>query len=1056
MKTFRSLARKTATKVQKRKETMKRIALAVGHACLDESRNKFMMDKENSFIAASQRPEMESSRRTVDRKNNGSLRSRRRSEQIALGDLQASNRSPVPLSQFKKDGNKQKKKEMVEEKSTKNMERQQEMDRVTALALHQADVYFDRLSLENPGQSPFVARGAPDNRITSILQSSSKTPKSSSRRLASESPVDTPVSDLFSANDSVPEMRDNAYAKNANDSPVSSLMLFYTKSGPLDSTPKSYCSDGDDTQRNEDSRQSRNIAKSSRNIAKPSMKLNRSESQDSGSSLYTNESKSYKKANGKNLKLLSHHGHQNALPIVRAEKVKTIPRKTNKPNVSKLESLFRPPIMSALSTDDAQSAYSYDPYEIKVTESAPGAIQAVALGFRKTSPRNADDESQSASRLSMDSQRERSSIGKSMVSNQACNNADFLFTGDYGPIVRTKKPAHDDATLVSISTAGSRSRLAPKVKGVSIPTKNSEKENDDISFDSRSTRSERRVRFSEGSFRTRLLKQRDEVLDTKEHPFDEAEEIEERDDSTIRSTKSFESNDEEIEEDEALYNKFVKKPNMSYHQFGSNVTRNVARVNSVDESIDLPEIESKGSDLSESTSNASRKSLESARSVRSNHSINDTIPEEEDVPEEEDMMTVMSRDSVHWTKTQTGVTPFVRGKANAVPTKSPYFRYKDAMNQFKPKTKLKTEGRVVPKKARSPQKAKSPKKSPSKSPKHIMRKGSGGLVSLRIQELNTRVSEERKLKRMRKKTTNPRLHTHNFDNTQLPVRSQGLNTYKTNIGSANIQKSNNMMAAKFNMIPTDVYEDDDDSTILPANTSQLILSPAKENDEDDDVLSKMSEMTGTTLATVRQVPRGLMVHQSRESIATVRQERNSVATVRQLPRGLTLPQQRDSVATVRQERNVVATVLQQRDSYEGSTTSRSTTSSGLSRLKKQVFRNSDAASISENTTLSAMIQKENDENTMLAPPLMGTPAMKWRTLAAKAAEKDALKTSSTKPNRKMKGLGNRNMNVQQSYETEKDTLKTNSTKPSRKMNNGLGARNMNNVQHSYEIYGFKD
>jgi hypothetical protein len=43
--------------------------------------------------------------------------------------------------------------------------------------------------------------------------------------------------------------------------------------------------------------------------------------------------------------------------------------------ISKLESLFRP-IFPAFSTDDAQSLSSYDPTEIKVTESAPGVIQS--------------------------------------------------------------------------------------------------------------------------------------------------------------------------------------------------------------------------------------------------------------------------------------------------------------------------------------------------------------------------------------------------------------------------------------------------------------------------------------------------------------------------------------------------------------------------------------------------------------------------------------------------------------------------------------------------------
>jgi hypothetical protein len=764
----------------------------------------------------------------------------------------------------------------------------------------------------------------------------------------------------------------------------------------MESTPKSYCSEGNDIhgkgfadEQSEESSLRRNIAKSSKQV------IRRVESQESESSLYTTESNSYNKVNGKYLKLLAHDGHQKHYDAhhsyVRAEQKEGKPRKKNSkhepkegmPKVSKLESLFRP-IMPALSTDDAQSEHSYDHYEIKVTESAPGAIQAVAPGFRRTTSQDANDASPSASVLSIDSQRERpSSAGKSMVSNQARHNSEFLFTDDYGPVVVAKKAgnARDDGTI-SISTAASRSRLAQKYtqKGVSISVKNLGKENDDVSFDSHGTRSDRRVRFSEGSFRTRLMKQRGQVLDNKEHPYDETgsvgkarAEIEERD-------------DEETEVEEAPQASFAKneRPHTKYHKFAPNVTR----VHSVDESIDLPEIESKMSNVSLSTNESSRKSLESARSVQSHHSISGSILEE-------DERTEVSRDaSIHWTKTETGVTPFVRGKSTANPTKSPYYRYKDAKTKFN--TQNRVEPKIIPKKVKSPRK--SPRRNPSKSPAKILRKGSGGLVSMRIHELNTRVTEVRKLKRMRKKKTNPRLHTHNFDNTQ-PVRSRALINYKTNFGSADLQKSNNMMAAKFNMIP-DVGDDDDDSTTFsPVNNQKLTVSSGKEYAEDDDVsrntedddVSRMSEVTGATFATVRQ---------QRASIATVRQQRGSVATVQQ-QRGLP--------------------IYKQRDSSEVSMASRTTASSGLTNVKKQVFRKSDGTrsiqSTSNNTTLSTLIHNENtiaSKKTILAPPTRGTPLMKWRTLAAAAAEKDSLKMSSTKKPRKK--LGTRNMNVANQYE----------------------------------------
>jgi hypothetical protein len=732
--------------------------------------------------------------------------------------------------------------------------------------------------------------------------------------------------------------------------------------------------------------------------------------------LYTTESKSYKKANGKDLKLLTHDDQDlryKALPsYARAEQRREKSRKTTSrkrkeemPKVSKLESLFRP-ILPALSTDDAQSTYSYDPYEIKVTESAPGSMQPsnyVSLGFRSSTVQNENKSSPSTSVVSIDSQREPSfSPGVNMVSNQARHNGNFLFTDDYGPIVVARNPnkARDNATI-SISTAGSRSRLTQKStqRGVAIPTKNLEKETDNMSFDSRSTRSERRVRFSANSVRG------GELSDVQENSFHGSNfaadtvgqpraNMEERDESN--DCQPFDECDDETKTVEAPRVRFATKPSkIKLHKFASNV----ARINSVDESIDLPEIESKPSDMSESVSGASRKSLESVPSVRSHHSVPKSL-------EEEDDRTEVSRDSsVHWTKNKNGATPYVRGKSNAIPTKSPYFRYQDAKSKFTPQNhivpkvnaqnivapeanaqnivapKASTQNFVLPK--ANLKKTKSPSKSPAKSPAKILRKGSGGLVSIRIQELNTRVSEVRKLQRMRKKMTNPRLHTHNFDNTQ-PVRSRALINYKTHIGSASIEKSNNVMAAKFNMIPN---VEDDDVSIEYLNN--CVVSPGKEDIEDDDV-SRMSEITGATIATVRQ---------------------------QRLSRGC-------------------------------SVTSRTTASSGMTNLKKQVFRTSDGArSITSNcdsTTISEMMDKENEnlqnrrpfgakktgvKPTMLVPPCQGTPAMKWRTLAAAAAEKDALKASSSKPRKK---LGTR-------------------TSPRK----GLGTRSIN-CENQYQIYGFKD
>lgn len=915
MKAFRSLARKTAKKMKKKRDAFQRVALALGHACLEETRNKItLVDKDNQLER---------------RKPSASLRNRRRSEQIERGVLQSStNRRDVPLNKFKND------QMIVRAKSSENMERHEnQMNQVASAALHQADAYFDRLSLsatENHGASPFVRRGGADNRITSILESTSKTPQNRIRRPELDSPIDTPVSDLFSASDSLPNMRDNEHlaSKNNNSSPVSSLMLFYSKSGPLETTPKSYCSEGDSIEE----RRHKIIAKASR--------------ESESNSLYTYESKSHKKTNGKKLKRLAHRNLQKdsyglnsnvqaQTKLVKSRKNNKAEAQQKKQDVSKLESLFRP-ILPALSTDDARSECSYDPYEIKVTESAPGAMQAVAIGFRRKNSRS-EDSSASSTR----SQQKHSSSSKDLLSNQARNNAEFLFTNDYGPVVIDGRKVDRDDTSVSISTTSSRSRVGHKYtqKGAS----NSANHNDDISYSSRSTRSERRVRFSEGSSRTRLRNKRGDILDTKDHPFDEAEKFPEK----------IDERDEENEEEEEVPQERVVKEQSPVNKFEPSVKR----VLSVDESIDRPQIETKISNMTDN---------ESPRSIQS------------------DERTAVTISSVHWTKTQTGVTPYVRGKTTAEPTKSPLYRYRDAKTKFNSQ-KSADEPRLSPRKTKSPKK--SPKRSPSKSPAKMMRKGSGGLVSTRINELNTRVSEVRKLNRMRKKNMNPRLHTHNFDNTQ-PVRSRALINYKTD--SANLGKRNDMMAAKFNVIP---FHDDDETTVYSrahTNSRNMI--------EDDDV-SKMSEITGATFGTVRTV------RQQRESVATVKQQRDSMGTVRQ---------QRSALAAIHQQRGLA--MNKQLDSGD-STTSRTTASSGFRNVKKQMFRNSDAENTikSESTSLSMMMYKENTaspKKTTFAPPVTGTPAMKWRTLAAAAAEKDALKMSATKPK---KALGLRDMNVNSQY-----------------------------------------
>ena len=141
-----------------------------------------------------------------------------------------------------------------------------------------------------------------------------------------------------------------------------------------------------------------------------------------------------------------------------------------------------------------------------------------------------------------------------------------------------------------------------------------------------------------------------------------------------------------------------------------------------------------------------------------------------------------------------------------------------------------------------------------------------------------------------------------------------------------------------------------------------------------------------------------------------------------------------SVATVRQERDMS---IRNRASSEATI---STSSSGFTNIKKQVFRISDASrsltSNGESTTLSAIIQKENESylpfragtfstiklvegkrfveppSALQLSPIQQTPmqAMKWRSLAVAAQEKDALKASGSIKKQK-RGLSIRSMNA---------------------------------------------
>lgn len=988
---------------------------------------------------------------------------------------------------------------------------------MTSLALHQEDAYFDRLSLSsNQEASPFVTHGA-TNRVFSIQQSkalrfadslSVETPLEkwnsgrTSMPLSLDAPLDTTISemvnpvrrslpvsvDISTDTDSSQLMRqlsrrsilgamdtsvDTPVSEHLNtstflserkrqeNSPVSSLLRFYSKTGPMESSPAlSYQSEEEDSEPIRVFSDDLSEAHSQKafNVLDQDDKegdISKRESRESHSSLYTTESKSYEKVDGKEFQLLVPQNYVPeedsevlsyfrteqrrdkvafaAIPTKKATVVKNRfnlvaalgPAKPNRRddeatnNISKLESLFRP-VLPALSSDDAQSVSSCDPYEIKVTESAPGLIQTenyVSLALRKPSPQNSVTRMNqlallSPSMVSIDTQREQSpSLAKILVSDQAEHNAEFLFANDYGPIKTARGPngARDSSTL-SISTAGARSRLTQRsftrTNGIILPVNSrDETESSTRRSSSDSYKGERRVRFSTET--VKLADKRDSAaptssrgslgeveipaIESRVSDLTDAVQDNCRRDSGIVSTRSSATSlkplsvnsgfgmegvlvAERDEQDTTIQGGSGGTPDMegimpvastisSYlrseqanDQAGNKFAAYKA---SFSESIDLPEIERKVSDLTEAASIKSRQSSESYRTFQS-------FSVEEAIPEGDEKADLSPETSIHWTYSETGVTPYYKGNSLDNATKSPFIRFKNAKNKFS---------------------MDSGKDLPTKNPKKIskvIKKESVGIVSARIEELNSRVTEIRKMKRMRKKMTNPRLHTHNFDNTQ-PVRNRALINYKTNIKSADTVNSNTVMAAKFNVIPD--VDDDDNCSFLTSGTNAKELpryvDEEEEYDHDDDV-SKLSEAMSSVACS---------------SVATVRQERDGSLRSR-----------------------------------AHSEVTKSTTSSGFTNIKKQVFRVSDASisltSNGESTTLSAIIQKENESylpfragtfNTMktterqlvVAPPseLQRTPmqAMKWRSLAVAAQEKDALKASAS-IKKQPRGLSLRSVN----------------------------------------------
>jgi hypothetical protein len=387
---------------------------------------------------------------------------------------------------------------------------------------------------------------------------------------------------------------------------------------------------------------------------------------------------------------------------------------------SKLESLFRPMIL-ALSVDDAESRHSFDPYEIKVTESAPSLIEsrdyrAIALHGSPASDTTKNVSSLamfSPSMISIDSQFDANpSPARPVVSNQASYNADFLFSSKLGKTaaIQPKRNGQRDSSLFSISTIGARSRLSrpARSKAVTIPIKSStsviSKDSSNISDDNS------HVRFS-GDAEPKLSLPRE-------------------------STESEKSS------------------------FGN---------------IVVPGIENKLSDLSDNMSDYGSRSSTGRSKVEfqsdpipeepddGDIEIDDNSSEEEGAPH--DSPEVLNR--VQWSYrgkegNLSAVTPHLKeGKPITNPTNSPFLRFKAAKSKFVKQF---------------------PKESPAKRASFPMAKrklsGGSGVVSNRVQELNKRVSVARLLRKKDRRSTvgNPRIH----DSMNKPlIRTPVIMNYKT-------------------------------------------------------------------------------------------------------------------------------------------------------------------------------------------------------------------------------------------------------------------------------------
>ena len=793
-------------------------------------------------------------------------------------------------------------------------------------ALHEADDYFSRLSTGSTETSPFVEN---------------KTMLKSMPSTAATEELYSPVSNLFEddeANDASPvqrERRSNASTK-AKEQRSFPSPTYHNAIGTIAETPGYYAEDEEDEDEDldpsvSDDAKEKHVKTAEELVDEITAKANRALATiaEKPDDEYSNTSASQSK--GKNVK--------SAFRTRRASQTNVSVSSHNAADrkVSKLESLFRP-VMPAWSADDAQSTESYDRYEIKVTESAPDMLEGTRRASSSREMTALEKKLAALGRtsmLSMDSQAS-TAMTNSMLTKQAQNNGEFLFSEDGKHVKMLKSNGHTEAA--SINTLGSRNRLSnrPAAKAIMIKEKIPSVSVGEV---------ERRSRFS--------------LLDAVSASVGLAPK-ESIDVPSIESRMS-----------DATKTRYSEPAIPSLETVDYSASENNMEFLS-DAQIDVSEIQTKPSDLTEdSVSHVGR------ASSGSSHHVPETIPEDDENPES------VSGDpqQVHWSYSMkeggdSAVTPYF-GKDVKNTTKSPYLRFENAKSKFGANSNalIQKETAIVKKETAIVKKKDVPYRSPRSNkvkPAGIKLRPlqPGGSVANKIQALNQRVVDakiDRKMHRWTK--SNPRKYGVVESNA---VRTRAIVQYKTDV--IGLERFNYMSAAKFNSLPID----DDDETSVGSSAAA----------------SRQSKKS-VTFADMQ--PSSLLQASSQQNSGTEFEDEEA-----------------DDVSKLTLDSHYVPKTYSTGTRVSESTYS--TSSSGVTNIKKQIFRGSAASSESTikslasngaSTTMSSILEKENvnysgfragaktvkptelsnitKDHLHLSP----VPAQKWRSLAAAAQTRDS-------------------------------------------------------------------